>query len=137
MTSYLVKCNNRVKCILEKGAIIMKNIIAIFVILVVIGFSSINVFCFDTAKNSDSVHVTQICQMGELWHNANRGGFYFLVDNLPSGIDIFIVRGESELHVNRLLATLLSAKSTNSTVVITYNNDLVSNEGDVIAITIQ
>jgi hypothetical protein len=115
----------------------MKNIIAIFVILVVIGFSSINVFCFDTNVNSDPAHVTGITLMGELWGNANRGGFFFMTDNLPSGIDYFIVRGESELYVNRLLATLLSAKSTNSTVVINYTNDLVSFEGDVIAITIQ
>jgi len=114
----------------------MKNIIAIFVILVVIGFSSINVFCSDTIEVSDPAHVTGITFMGELWGNPNRGGFYFKTDNLPSGIDYFIVRGESELYVDRLLAIVLSAKSMNKTVVISYT-EIDPTYGDVISIFIE
>ena len=114
----------------------MKNIIAIFVILVVIGFSSINVFCSDTIEVSEPAHVTGIQLMGELWGNENRGGFYFYTDNLPSGIDYFIVRGGSELYIDRLLATLLSAKSMNKRVVINYTK-FTSNEGDVVSIAIE
>jgi len=114
----------------------MKNIIAIFVILVVVGFSSINVFCSDIIEVSDPAHVTEITFMGELWGNPNRGGFYFKTDNLPSGINYFIVRGGSELYIDRLLATLLLAKSMNKRVVINYTK-VTSTEGDVVSIGIE
>jgi len=110
----------------------MKNIIAIFVILVVIGFSSINVFC----GQSDPAHITGIFFMGERYGNPNRGGFFFMTDNLPSRIEKFIVRGDSELYIDRLLAIVLSAKSMNKTVVISYS-EITPKHGDVVTILIE
>jgi hypothetical protein len=72
----------------------MKRILLAIVVLVVLfrGFS----FAADTVIGSAPAHVTGITLMGELWQNENRGGFFFYTDNLPQGVDYFIVRGGSE-----------------------------------------
>ena len=48
----------------------------------------------------------------------------------------FIVRGDSELYIDRLLAIVLSAKSMNKTVVISYS-EITPKHGDVVTILIE
>ncbi len=122
---------------------------------VVLGFLVVgsNAFADDKVRNSKLGDITAITLMGERWHNPNRGGFFFTTGNLPNDpypLNYFIVRGESEKYVNRLLSTLLSAKSMNKRVTVGYQvinpnivvvdengNEFTLNEGDVTSITME
>lgn len=105
------------------------------IIIMMIALFSHCAFAEETAQSSELGHVTVVNILGQLWQNANRGGFFFYTDTLPTGIAYFIVRGESELYVNRLLATLLAAKTMNKKIVVNYIKH--GEEGDVVAIGIE
>jgi hypothetical protein len=97
----------------------------------------------DTMYTSDWGNVAHVNLLGEKWHNANRGGFYFMTDNLPTSpysVDYFIVRG-GEKYINRLLSILLSAKSMNKKVIVNYKvlhpENPQATEGDVVSIGMQ
>jgi hypothetical protein len=116
----------------------MKRLVFILIILVLLPVYG---FADDQVQASGYGYVTGINFMGTLWQNANRGGFYFYIDPMPPGVDYFIVRGNSELYIDRLLATLLSAKSMNKRIAVSYIVYNPANpygiEGDIVSISIE
>jgi len=96
-------------------------------------------FAEDTVQSSGFANVTNVQFRGELWPDpVFRGGFVFETANLPltDGVVIFVVRGNTEIYVNRLLATLLAAKNMNKRVKVGYIQH-VSREGTVVSIKIE
>jgi hypothetical protein len=110
------------------------NRILIIVVVVIALFRGLSL-AQDAVNSTNPAYVTGITFMGGLWQNENRGGFYFMTDNLPQGIEYFIARGGSESYVNRLLSILLTAKTTNKRVAVAYIQHGI--EGDVVAIAIE
>ncbi|KRT55035.1 hypothetical protein [endosymbiont of Ridgeia piscesae] len=119
----------------------MKN--SVFILILMLLVTSASVHASDEIRASDYGHVTSVIVMGQLWQNPNRGGFFFYTDNQPAEISYFIVRGNTETYINRLLATLLSAKSMNQKVAINYRPTSIPDpntglfEGEVVSVSIK